>query len=506
MIDAMLTRQCSFAFRLALVLSCATSALAAQSFNGFWRSVQQMPDGNRSETVFLLQQEGSRLTGKVELPWSDYPLRNGVVHGKAFYFEIQLGASTWSYKGEIGHSGLKMVFHKPNATDVRLTAEPATTDFYPSTPPVPAPALHSVAPNGLALTPPMGWNSWNHFEGDIDDATVRKIADALVSTGMRDAGYVYVNIDDTWEGSRDDQGRIQPNRKFPDMKGLAGYLHARGLKLGLYSSPGPQTCGGYPGSYGHEELDAQTYAAWGVDYLKYDWCSAFRIYQDRDMRAIYQKMGDALLRSGRPIVYSLCQYGKEDVWTWGRLAGGNLWRTTNDIHNSYSRMAEIGFSQSALAAWSGPGGWNDPDMLEIGNGNLTVDESHTHMTLWAMLAAPLIAGNDLRSMSKETSSILLNREVIAIDQDPLGKQAQRVISDGSVEVWQRPLADGSSAVAIFNRSSSSQPAHFKWSSLGYAEAPQLRDLWKHVPLSEDGADFSAELPPHGVILLRAAQR
>jgi alpha-galactosidase len=290
------------------------------------------------------------------------------------------------------------------------------------------------------------------------------------------------------------------------MKGLAGYLHARGLKLGLYSSPGPQTCGGYPGSYGYEELDAQTYAAWGVDYLKYDWCSAFRIYQDRDMRAIYQKMGDALLRSGRPIVYSLCQYGKEDVWTWGRLAGGNLWRTTNDIHNSYSRMAEIGFSQSALAAWSGPGGWNDPDMLEIGNGNLTVDESHTHMTLWAMLAAPLIAGNDLRSMSKETSSILLNREVIAIDQDPLGKQAQRVISDGSVEVWQRPLADGSSAVAIFNRSSSSQPAHFKWSSLGYAEAPQLRDLWKHVPLSEDGADFSAELPPHGVILLRAVQR
>jgi alpha-galactosidase len=323
---------------------------------------------------------------------------------------------------------------------------------------------------------------------------------------MRDAGYVYVNIDDTWEGSRDDQGRIQPNRKFSDMKGLAGYLHARGLKLGLYSSPGPQTCGGYPGSYGYEELDAQTYAAWGVDYLKYDWCSAFRIYQDRDMRAIYQKMGDALLRSGRPIVYSLCQYGKEDVWTWGRLAGGNLWRTTNDIHNSYSRMAEIGFSQSALAAWSGPGGWNDPDMLEIGNGNLTVDESHTHMTLWAMLAAPLIAGNDLRSMSKETSSILLNREVIAIDQDPLGKQAQRVISDGSVEVWQRPLADGSSAVAIFNRSSSSQPAHFKWSSLGYAEAPRLRDLWKHVPLSEDGADFSAELPPHGVILLRAAQR
>ena len=218
-------------------------------------------------------------------------------------------------------------------------------------PRLPLPALHDVPDNGLARTPPMGWNSWNKFARKIDDISVRGMADAMVASGMRDAGYTYINIDDTWEGPRDAQGNITGNLKFPNMKGLADYVHSKGLKIGIYSSPGPKTCGGYEGSFGHEEQDAKTYAAWGFDYLKYDWCSAGRIYKDSDMRAVYQKMGDALLATGRPIVFSLCQYGDDDVWKWGAKVGGNLWRTTGDINDSWKRMDEIGFKQFEIASY-----------------------------------------------------------------------------------------------------------------------------------------------------------
>ncbi|HXZ20538.1 MAG TPA: glycoside hydrolase family 27 protein, partial [Candidatus Acidoferrales bacterium] len=243
-----------------------------------------------------------------------------------------------------------------------------------------------AATSQLALTPPMGWNSWNHFECKVSDAVVRAAADAILSSGMKSVGYQYVNIDDCWQGRRDAQGNIQPNERFPDMTALAAYVHSKGLKLGIYSSPGPKTCAGYEGSFGHEEQDAQTYARWGVDYLKYDWCSA-----TGDERAAYTKMHDALVRTGRPIVFSLCQYGWQSVWTWGASVGGNLWRTTDDISDNYDRMSVLGFSQNGLERFAGPGHWNDPDMLEIGNGGMKDDEYRTHMSLWCLLAAPLIA-------------------------------------------------------------------------------------------------------------------
>jgi alpha-galactosidase len=375
--------------------------------------------------------------------------------------------------------------------------------------PVTAPAQQ----NGLAATPPMGWNSWNHFHRKVDDATIRAQAEAMVSSGMRDAGYTYINIDDTWEGERDAKGNIQTNSKFPDMKALADFVHSKGLKLGIYSSPGPKTCAKFEGSYGHELQDARTYAAWGIDYLKYDLCglrdqmkaapspeAAHKIMVDA-----YIKMRDALRSTGRPIVYSLCQYGDDAVWRWGASVGGNLWRTTGDISDHYSRMAEIGFGQAGLARFAGPGHWNDPDMLEVGNGGMKPDEYRTHMSLWAILAAPLLAGNDLTTMTPETIAILTNRDVIAIDQDPAGKQGDRVSAEGPIEIWAKPLADGSKAVGIFNRHPSAMTAQVDFSKLGFTGAVKAKDLWLSKDLGKISGPYTATIPGHGVLLLRVSQ-
>jgi len=355
----------------------------------------------------------------------------------------------------------------------------------------------------------MGWNSWNHFAGKIDDATIRAQADAMVSSGMRDAGYLYVNIDDTWEGERDVQGIIHPNSKFPDMKALAAYVHGKGLKLGIYSSPGPKTCAGFAGSYDHELQDAQTYAAWGVDYLKYDLCGLREIMKNSGspeaaheiMVNAYVKMRDALRRTGRPLVYSFCQYGNDAVWRWGAEAGANLWRTTGDIMDNYTRMADIGFGQAGLAKFAGPGHWNDPDMLEIGNGGMNFDEYRTHMSLWAILAAPLLAGNDLASMSPETIALLTNREVIAIDQDSAGKQGDRVSAEGPLEIWARPLADGSKAVGLFNRHPGPMEMQVHFHDLGFRNAVKVRDVWAAKDLGSMES-YKAIVPAHGVVLLR----
>jgi alpha-galactosidase len=362
----------------------------------------------------------------------------------------------------------------------------------------------------------MGWNSWNHFASKVDDRTIRETADLMVSTGMRDAGYVYVNIDDTWEGTRDAQGHIHPNSKFPDMKALADYVHARGLKLGIYSSPGPKTCAGYEGSLGHEQDDANTYAAWGIDYLKYDLCSYTKHLgnseghydpeKTRDgMIAAYKLMNDALQRAGRPIVLSMCQYGWEAVWRWGAEAGGNLWRTTGDIEDKYDSMARIGFGQAGLSAFAGPGHWNDPDMLEIGNGGMSDMEYRTHMSLWAMLAAPLLAGNDLSKMTPETKAILLNREVIAVDQDAAGHQGDRVYTEGPLEVWSKPLADGSKAVAVFNRWTMPLKLDVPLQRIGFHGTVHARDLWAHQDVAPIHDVWHASLPPHGVVMLRIRQ-
>jgi len=324
----------------------------------------------------------------------------------------------------------------------------------------------------------------------------------MATNGMKGAGYVYINIDDTWEAGRDAQGNILTNKKFPDMKALADYVHKKGLKLGIYSSPGPNTCAGYEGSYGHEEQDARTYAAWGIDYLKYDWCGARTLYTDEEMPAIYQKMGDALLKTGRPIVYSLCQYGRLDVWKWGADVGGNLWRTTGDIRDTWDSMTNIGFRQNELASYAKPGHWNDPDMLEIGNGGMTDAEYRTHLSLWAMLAAPLLAGNDLRNMSPATLEILTNKEVIAIDQDRLGEQAKQVWKSSDQEIWTRPLSGGASAVAIFNRGKDEAKITVKWGDLGLSKKKTVRDLWLHQDSASSGPDYVATVPGHGVVMLR----
>jgi alpha-galactosidase len=372
----------------------------------------------------------------------------------------------------------------------------------------------TIAPK-LVPTPPMGWNSWNHFARRVTEQDVEDAADAMVKSGMRDAGYIYVNVDDTWEGKRDANGVLSSNSKFPDMKALGDYIHARGLKFGIYSSPGPQTCARFAASYGHEQQDADLYASWGVDYLKYDLCSFGTLMQaaeadhpdDADignkmMKAAYVKMRQALDHTGRPIVLSLCQYGEDDVWTWGASVGGNLWRTTGDINDTYARMATIGFGQAGLAKYAGPGHWNDPDMLEVGNGGMTADEYRTHMSLWAILAAPLLAGNDLSKMSDETKSILMDRGVIAIDQDSLGRQGDRVSQNGDLEVWSKSLSHGV-AVGLFNRGDSAAPMTLKLSDVWTStRPPRILNVWTGATVTPRDGEVTATVPVHGVVLLR----
>lgn len=363
-------------------------------------------------------------------------------------------------------------------------------------------ALCDAAALDTAATPPMGWNSWNHFACKVTADDVRAAADAIASNGMKQAGYTYVNIDDCWEGRRDAQGRIQPNEKFPDMKALVDYVHSKGLKIGIYSSPGPRTCAGYEGSYQHEDQDAQQYADWGFDYLKYDWCSAERVYQRSQMEEVYKKMHDALLKTGRPIVFSLCQYGYGRVWRWGASVGGNLWRTTEDISDRYDRMSVIGFDQDGLEPFAGPGHWNDPDMLEVGNGGMNHDEYITHMSLWVLLAAPILAGNDLSKMSSETLDILTNREAIAIDQDAKGIQGRRVAQEGPLEVWAKPLADGSTGVGLFNRGESTNPVTVNFTDIGVQGLAKVRDLWLHKDLGSFPGSYTVEVPRHGAVLVK----
>jgi alpha-galactosidase len=361
----------------------------------------------------------------------------------------------------------------------------------------------------------MGWNSWNYFADKVDDKGVRAAADQIVATGMKDAGYIYVNIDDTWEGQRDASGVLHSNSKFPDMKALADYVHAKGLKIGIYSSPGPQTCAGYEGSLGHEAQDAQLYAQWGIDYLKYDLCSFIpavmekqaphdKAAQMRLMVAAYAKMDEALKATGRPIVFSLCQYGWDAVWEWAPRLDGNLWRTTGDITPTWDRIYAIVSQQAGLESYAGPGHWNDPDMLEVGNGELTLAENRSHFSLWAILAAPLLAGNDLTNMKPEIHDLLTNRDVIAIDQDPLGKQGAHAYSDGEVEVWTRQLSGGALAIAVVNAGSdrySTHPFHLNLAKLDLHGPLNGKDLWTGKPIALTDQQ-PLELHSHDVLLVR----
>ena len=492
-------------FLLLPMLCVAALLIVGQTPNisGVWTLRVSNNDGTYHTTYFKLKQDGDALTGSVIANYRETPISEGTVKDGKIHFVVGNPPRQRSYEGSVEGDRLKVQAKSANGRVLdEGSAERGSAEAAGPPAPLPLPALHDIPDNGLARTPPMGWNSWNHFARRIDDKTVREIADGMVTSGMKDAGYIYVNIDDAWQGSRDSAGNLQPNTKFPDMKALADYVHSKGLKIGIYSSPGPTTCAAYEGSFGHEQQDANTYAKWGFDYLKYDWCSAGAIYKDSDMKPVYQKMGDALKSTGRPIVYSLCQYGRDEVWTWGAKVGGNLWRTTGDINDSWKSMEEIGFRQLEIAPFASVGHWHDPDMLEVGNGGMTDDEYRTHMGMWAMLRAPLLAGNDVRTMPDATKAILMNRDVIAIDQDRAGKPARLLKRDGDTEVWIRPLSDGANAVAFFNKGSQPANVSLQWSEIGGKPPKRGRDLWAGSDFKPSGTSYSVAVPVHGIVLLR----
>jgi alpha-galactosidase len=534
---------------LSRVVWCAPIAMlgallvhAQTDLAGFWVFKVPRGDGTFSESYFELKQSGETITGNTVGGRAQLPIDGGAFRDGKLRFTVsftgrggQPGATpptfTTVYEGTL--QGGKFAMTMTGGRAGRNGRGPSTGEFErakaeAAMPPakIALPELHDIRDNKLARTPPMGWNSWNKFAGAIDDKAVRGIADAMVSSGMQKAGYEYVNIDDTWELDRDANGNITTNTKFPDMKALADYVHSKGLKIGIYSSPGPKTCAGYVASYGHEEQDARTFSAWGIDYLKYDWCSAGTIYSDAEMQAVYQKMGDALLKSRRPILYSLCQYGNNKVWEWGAKVGGNSWRTTGDINDSWQSLDRIGFgtavpggihkqgepgppalTQYDIAQSATVGHWNDPDMLEVGNGHMTTDEYKTHFSLWCLLRAPLLAGNDLRDMTDDTKSILMNTDVIAIDQDRAGLPLHRVSQEGNTVVFMRPLKGGDIVVGMFNRGD--QPAEIgaSWDSLGVAgKRLQVRDLWKHAAVTVTGDRYTDNVPMHGVVILRVTAK
>lgn len=379
----------------------------------------------------------------------------------------------------------------------------------------------------LAATPPMGWNSWNKFACSVDENMIKEMADAMVASGMRDAGYVYINIDDCWHGQRDENGFIHPDPdRFPSgIKALADYIHSRGLKLGIYSDAGSQTCGGRPGSRGYEFQDALTYARWGIDYLKYDWCNT----ESLNAEGAYKTMAAALKKAGRPIVLSICEWGDNKPWLWAENVG-HLWRTSGDIYNCFDCIEDHGTwkswgvmqildKQEGLRKYAGPGHWNDPDMLEIGNGALTPGEDRAHFSMWAMLAAPLIAGNDLRSMNDETRKILTNRRVIAVNQDKLGVQALKYKDDGDFEIWFKPLENGDWAVAFLNRGKAARNFNFDWKSSTFTDEEvsrktfdagaatyEIADLWKNKSLGTTARALKAIVPARDILMLRLIKK
>jgi alpha-galactosidase len=370
--------------------------------------------------------------------------------------------------------------------------------------------------NTLAATPPMGWNSWNKFGCNISEKLLREVADEMVTSGMKDAGYQYIVIDDCWQISRDSAGNIIPDPKsFPNgIKSLADYIHSKGLKLGIYSCAGSLTCQGRPGSRGYQFQDARQYARWGIDYLKYDWCSN----EGQKAEAAYKTMSDALKACGRPIVFSICEWGESQPWKWAKGIG-HLWRTTADIRDCYQcrfdwggvGVLEIIDTLAELYPYAGPGHWNDAEMLEIGNGGMTRDEYITHFSMWSMLAAPLMAGNDLRSMTKETLEILTNKEVIAVDQDKLGQQARRFMDMGEYEIWAKPLAGGEVAVCFLNRTDKEWSLDYNWQkNIMYFATDinvnkkeyTIRDLWKHKDIGTTKTNTQYLIPAHGILMVR----
>jgi alpha-galactosidase len=479
--------------------------LEADSITGIWIEQPRSPPGHIGSMIEFMKNK-SAISGywkMVGSPALGYKLPNLRLVGDSFFFGDDVG-----FRGRLVSSGEITFEHDPvedpashfrfrraSESDIAFVTR-QISKLYAGR--LPLPRVHDVGRNGLAETPPMGWNSWNYFQTTIDDKSIREMADAMVNSGLRDVGYVYIAIDDGWQGDRDEKGNLHSNSKFPNMRELADYVHSKGLKFGLYSSPGPLTCGGYVGSYGYEVQDANLFARWGVDYLKYDACSAGNLYtKQTDIRRLFQKMGDALQATRQPIVYSVNGVSP----SWGNKVGANSWRTSDDIADTWHSMARNGFQNHGDLRNVGPGAWNDPDMLEVGNGGMTLEEYRTHFTLWTVLAAPLLLGNDLRVMTPETRDLLTNREVIAVNQDRLGKPGQRVRRSNNVEIWSKPLSNGKTAVAVFNRGERPAKINFRWTDLGLSGSREVRDLWARADLQDQGEFFTAVVLPHGSVLL-----
>ena len=481
---------------------------------------------------FSEPKSGLRLSGSQEIPYiltpppSEEPRINGArVYGqrpgRPFLYRIAAtGALPMSFEAEGLPAGLKLdpstgiisgAVARAGEYSVRLKAKNARGEAVRE--------LKVVIGGQIALTPPMGWNSWNCWGLAVDDAKVRAAADAFENSGLADHGWTFINIDDGWEDPvRRPNGEIRTNSKFPDMKATADYVHSKGLKIGIYSSPGPQTCGGYTGSYRHELQDAQTYSRWGIDYLKYDWCSYGNIDRGETLAGLqkpYRLMRECLDKVPRDIVFSLCQYGMGRVWEWGADVGGNCWRTTGDITDTWRSLSEIGFDQKVQWQHASPGHWNDPDMLIVGwvgwgptlhPTGLTVNEQYTHISLWCLLSSPLLIGCDLTRLDAFTLNLLTNDEVLAVNQDPLGKQAKPVFEGDSIQVWARPLEDGSTAIGLFNLSLKDRKAAVTWKDLGLSGPQTVRDLWRQKDLGVFTDKFEATVFSHGVVLVKATAK
>jgi alpha-galactosidase len=491
-------------------------------------AIRMAPGAKTLPTTLRVDEVPLEICTKVDpAPHVNHPRIIGSTPGKPFLFRIPAsGAAPLTFSAAGLPAGLALdaasgvisgTLASDARTDVKVTAANAQGRETRTLTIVGGPAA-------VALTPPMGWNSWNCWALAVDDAKVRAAADAFVNSGLAAHGYAFVNIDDGWEQGRGKDGRILANQNFPHMKGLADYVHAKGLKLGIYSSPGPRTCGGYEGSWQHEQDDADRWADWGVDYLKYDWCSYGDLAPNPDHAALvkpYALMQMWLRAAPRDVVFSLCQYGMGKVWEWGRDVDGNCWRTTGDIGDSWGSMAGIGFAQIEIASHGGPGHWNDPDMLVVGQvgwgptlhpTHLTRNEQITHITLWSMLAAPLLLGCDLRQLDEFTLALITNDDVLAVDQDRLGKAAhlianaaQPAAKAAQTVVWARPLADGTTAVALFNRSRAPAAVTVTWQELGMSGPQPVRDCWLRRDLGPQADALRVELPRHGAALLRVGK-
>jgi alpha-galactosidase len=464
-------------------------------------------------------------SSRAAAPMVNFPRITGATPGRPFLFRIPAsgeGPLTFSARSlpaglalDANTGIIKGALKQPGRTDVPVTVKGPKGES--------SSAVITIVggPDALALTPPLGWNSWNVWAAQVDDAKVRAAADAMVSTGLAAQGYAYINIDDAWEGQRIADGEITSNDKFPDMKALTDYVHSKGLKIGLYSSPGPRTCQQrFAGSYQHEEQDARTWAKWGFDYIKYDWCSYSDVETARErtplagLKKPYEVMRAALDKLDRDFVYSLCQYGWGSVWEWGDEVGGNLWRVTGDITDTWPSMSGIGFQQTGHEKYAGPGHWNDTDMLVVGHvgwgrgpaprpTNLTPNEQLTHISLWALQAAPLLIGADLSQADDFTIDLLGNRDVLAVNQDPLGQAAARIASDTWTQVWARPLSDGTMAVGLFNRAPVPMPVGIKFADIGLADSQPVRFLWTQKDLATATNNlYETTVPRHGVVFVK----